>query len=128
MTERLKQREKENPALRECGVSVTLWRILSTTRHAGWRVSGLSEATVTDWVRMLVERSWRPGPTRNVEKTILHQGIEHGGVQYLRLSNMQFLQNVSTSAASAGVLTQPRPKADIAWVEILQRSMSGDLI
>jgi hypothetical protein len=25
-------------------------------------------------------------------------------VQYLRLSNMQFLQNVSTSAASAGVL------------------------
>src|SRR5262245_65093802 len=39
------------------------------------------------------------------KKTILHQGIEPSGVQYLRLSNMQFLQNVSTSAASAGVLT-----------------------
>jgi hypothetical protein len=26
---------------------------------------------------------------------------------------MQFLENVSTSAASAGVLTQPRPEADI---------------
>jgi hypothetical protein len=68
-------------------------------------------------------RSWEKLiHSRNVEKTILHQGIEHGGVQYLRLSNMQFLQNVSTSAASAGVLTQPRPIADKGRIEIPQRS------
>src|SRR5262245_11098912 len=57
---------------------------------------------------------------RNVEKTILNQGIEPSGVQYLRLSNMQFLQNVSTSAASAGVLTQPRPIADISLSALLR--------
>jgi hypothetical protein len=34
---------------------------------------------------------------RNVEKTILHQSIEPSGAQYLRLSNMQFLQNVSST-------------------------------
>jgi hypothetical protein len=46
-------------------------------------------------------------------KTILHQDVEPSGVQDLRLSDIQFLQNVSTSAASAGVLTQPRPIGDI---------------
>src|SRR5262249_59940540 len=39
--------------------------------------------------------------------------LEPSGVQHLRLLDLQFLQNVSTSAASAGVLTQPRPGADI---------------
>jgi hypothetical protein len=49
-------------------------------------------------------------------------GIEPSGVRYIRLSDMQFLQNVSTSAVSAGVLTQPRPKADIGPIEVPQCS------
>jgi hypothetical protein len=58
-------------------------------------------------------------PTK-CRKIILHQGIEPSGVQYLRLSNMQFVQNVSTSAASAGVLTRPRPIAVIETAAIPQ--------
>src|SRR5262245_22467185 len=53
-----------------------------------------------------------------------NQGIEHSGVQYLRLSNMQFLQNVCTSAPSAGVLTQPGSKADN---RLTSRSRGGPL-
>src|SRR5215472_7750965 len=48
--------------------------------------------------------------------------LEPSGVHHLRLLDMQFLQNVSTSAASAGVLTQPRPIADIGKLEIPQCS------
>ena len=46
---------------------------------------------------------------RNVENTILQQGIEHRARSTIRLHAAQFLRDVSTCAAGAGVFAQPRP-------------------
>src|SRR5215831_19890279 len=49
----------------------------------------------------------------NVENTILRQGIEHRARSTIRLHGAQFLRDVSTCAAGAGVFAQPRPDSDI---------------
>jgi hypothetical protein len=47
---------------------------------------------------------------RNVENTILQQGIEHRARSTIRLHGAQFLRDVSTCAAGAGVFAQSRHK------------------
>jgi transcriptional regulator with XRE-family HTH domain len=79
------------------------------------RVVSALEAEVSSFVRTasICSAPLQPGLSLTAKGLWHERSTEPSGVQYLRLSDMQFLQNVSTSAASAGVLTQPRPGADM---------------